>query len=197
MKSKSDSKIQAGLPINKHLILFVSQRVTDKRKGMEYFVDAISKLVEKDPKMKEHTGVAILGGHSDEIATQLCLPVYPLGYVSDENKIVNIYNAADIFVLPSLEDNLPNTIMESMACGTPCIGFNVGGIPEMIDHQINGYVAKYKDADDLANGIHWVLEEADYKLLSDNAIHKVAQQYSQRTVAMKYIEVYNEALSSK
>jgi glycosyltransferase involved in cell wall biosynthesis len=84
-----------------------------------------------------------------------------------------------------------------MACGTPCIGFNVGGIPEMIDHQINGYVAKYKDADDLANGIHWVLEEADYKLLSDNAIHKVAQQYSQRTVAMKYIEVYNEALSSK
>ena len=52
-----------------------------------------------------------------------------------------MYNAADLFVLPSLEDNLPNTIMEAMACGVPCVGFKSGGIPEMIDHRKNGYVA--------------------------------------------------------
>ena len=65
--------------------------------------------------------------------------------------MVAAYSCADLFVIPSLEDNLPNTIMESMACGTPCVGFEIGGIPEMIDHRVNGYVANYKDAGDLAN----------------------------------------------
>ena len=88
-----------------------------------------------------------------------------------------MYNAADLFVLPSLEDNLPNTIMEAMACGVPCVGFKSGGIPEMIDHRKNGYVAEYKSAEDLAEGMRWVLSEADYD----------------ESVAMKYIEVYNQA----
>lgn len=69
-------------------------------------------------------------------------------------------------MLPSLEDNLPNTIMEALACGIPCVGFSVGGIPEMIEHTVNGYVAASQDATDLASGIHWVLEEADYQKLS-------------------------------
>jgi glycogen synthase len=70
--------------------------------------------------------------------------------VGDERSIVQIYRAADVFVLPSLSENLPNTIMEAMACGVPSIGFRVGGIPEEIDHQKNGYVAQYCDAADLA-----------------------------------------------
>ena len=56
----------------------------------------------------------------------------------------------------------------------PQFGFNVGGIPEMIDHQVNGYVARYKDPEDLATGIHWVLEVSDYKQLNENAVHKVS-----------------------
>ena len=108
-----------------------------------------------------------------------------------------IYNSADAFVLPSLEDNLPNTIMESMACGVPSIGFRVGGIPEMIDHQQNGYVANYRDIEDLASGIHWVLEEADRAALKQACLQKVAQSYSQHAVALKYIEVYNEAMAYK
>lgn len=79
--------------------------------------------------------MAILGGHSEDVAEKLSLPAFPLGYVSDEKTIVQIYSSADVFVLPSLEDNLPNTIMEAMACGVPSVGFKVGGIPEMIDHQ--------------------------------------------------------------
>jgi glycosyltransferase involved in cell wall biosynthesis len=194
---RKEARLRVNLPADKQLILFVSQRVTDERKGMAYFVEAINKLVAEHPEMKDHAGVAILGGHSEEVADQMPLPVYSLGYVSDEKTIVNIYNSADVFVLPSLEDNLPNTIMEAMACGVPCVGFRVGGIPEMIDHQQNGYVAKFKDVDDLAYGIHWVLSEADAQALSQQAIHHVTVNYSQTSVAMRYIEVYNQVMARK
>lgn len=83
-----------------------------------------------------------------------------------------------------------------MSCGVPCVGFEVGGIPEEIDHMQNGYVARYKSAEDLAAGIRWVLFESDYKSLSDNAVKKVASHYSQQAVAMKYISVYEKTLKN-
>lgn len=194
---KKEARMVAGLPLDRRIILFVSQRVTDRRKGMDYFIEAINILVEHHPEMRDNTGIAVLGGHSEDVADSLALPVYPLGYVSDERKIVNVYNSADVFVLPSLEDNLPNTIMESLACGVPCVGFKVGGIPEMIEHKKNGYVAVMRDSTDLAYGIRWVLDEADYDGLSKDALHKVAVSYSQDSVAMKYIELYNQAMAFK
>lgn len=196
-ENREEARLYAGLPEGKKLILFVSQRVTDKRKGMDYFITAINKMVEAHPEMKDDCGIAILGGKAEELADKLPLPSYPLGYVSEEKKIASIYNSVDLFVLPSLEDNLPNTIMEAMACGVPCVGFNTGGIPEMIDHLKNGYVAEYKSSDDLARGIHWVLSEADHQSLSNEAMKKVNQYYSQYAVAMKYIEAYNQAMALK
>lgn len=192
---KAEARRRLSLPQDKRLILFVSQRITDKRKGMDYLAEACSKLAADCPVMKETTAIAILGGKADEMAGRLPFPVHALGYVSDPQKIVEAYTAADIFVLPSLEDNLPNTIMEAMACGLPCVGFNAGGIPEMIDHRKNGYVAAYKNADDLAEGIRWTLQDADYGTLSGNAVHKVAVAYSQQSVAMRYIEIYNQAIA--
>ena len=120
-----------------------------------------------------------------------------MGYVNDEQRIVDVYNATDVFVLPSLSENLPNTIMEAMACGVPCVGFKVGGIPEEIDHKKNGYVAEYRSSEDLARGIRWILSESDYAQLSDNAVHKVVQCYSQQSVAMKYLDVYHQAQAFK
>ena len=193
-------KLQArealGLPLGKHVILFVSQRVTDKRKGLDYLVEAVNRMAVQDSSLKDNTAIAVLGGHSEEVADLLPLPVFPLGYVSDESKIVKVYNAADVFVLPSLEDNLPNTIMEAMACGVPCVGFNIGGIPEMIGHLKSGYVAKAADADDLARGIKWVLDFKGEEL-SKEARRKVLNSYSQQSVAIKYIELYQETALSK
>ena len=196
-QDKKQARQTLDLPTDRRIILFVSQRVTDPRKGISYFVDAVSRLVQQHPEMKDNTGVAILGGHAEEVASQLALPSYPLGYVSDPSRIVNVYNAADVFVLPSLEDNLPNTIMEAMACGVPCVGFHVGGIPEMITHQVNGYVAKERDAADLAQGIRYVLAEADYESLSRDCLHQVAQKYSQQSVASRYIEEYQYSMTPK
>ena len=87
--------------------------------------------------------------------------------------------------------------MEAMACGVPAIGFRVGGIPEEIDHKKNGYVAQYRDVDDLARGLRWVLCEADYNELSRQAVRKVSRSYSQTSVAVRYIEVYQHALAQK
>lgn len=194
---KTQARMAANLPLDKKIILFVSQKVTDVRKGMDYFVEALGKFVASSPETRENTVVAILGGHAEDVAERIPLKAFPLGYVSEEKRIVNIYNAADVFVLPSLEDNLPNTIMEAMACGVPCVGFKVGGIPEMIDHMRNGYVAKFRDSDDLAKGMQWVLTGSDIGNLSDNCLKKVVASYSQHSVAIKYIEVYNQALAFK
>ena len=196
-QDKKQARRAFGLPENKQLILFVSQRVTDERKGVNYFIGALQQLVTEHPAMKQNTGVVILGGHSAEVAARLPIPAYALGYVSDAEKIASVYNSTDLFVLPSLEDNLPNTIMEAMACGIPCVGYRVGGLPEEIDHLKNGYVAAYKDVNDLARGIYWVLNEAEYDVLSTQAIEKVISCYSQKAVSLRYIEVYNQALAFK
>ena len=196
-KDQQEARKRAGLPLDKKIILFVSQRVNDRRKGMDFMIEAIDKMIAEHPEMKDTAAVAILGGHSEDFTGHLRLPAYPLGYVSDEKKIVDVYNSADVFVLPSLEDNLPNTVMEAMACGVPCVGFKVGGITEEIDHEKNGYVAQYRDSSDLAKGIYWVMEEADRAALSESAVKKVASSYSQHLIALKYIEVYNHALAFK
>ena len=135
------------------LILFGSVKITDKRKGILYFIDSCKLLAEEHPELKEKLGVVVLGNRSDQLANMLPFQVFPQEFLMDDHKIADIYNSVDLYATPSLEENLPNTIMEAMACGVPCVGFNVGGIPEMIDHLHNGYVAEYKSVEDFTNGI--------------------------------------------
>ena len=183
---------ELGLPADKRLVLFVSQRATNPYKGMQYLTEACQQLSCQYPEMTDNTAVVILGGHAEEVTQQLPFESYPLGYVNDEQRIVKVYNAADVFVLPSLSENLPNTIMEAMACGVPCIGFNIGGIPEEIDHRKTGYVAAYRDAADLAKGIHWVLFESTADEVSAACLKKVKHNYSQQSVAQRYIDIYED-----
>ena len=194
---RSASRQALQLPTEGNVILFVSQRVTDERKGISYFIEALQLLIKEHPELKDHTTVAILGGHADEVASRLPLPAHALGYIDDEQTIVSAYNAADVFVTPSLEDNLPNTIMEAMACGVPCVGFRVGGIPEMIDHLRNGFLAAPRNSSQLAQGIAWVLGHADRDALQRDALRKVAHNYSQQSVALRYTEIYHQALAQK
>lgn len=83
-----------------------------------------------------------------------------------------------------------------MACGIPCVGFNVGGIPEMIDHLHNGYVAQYKSSEDLANGIYWTLTDPGYNSLSEQAYRKVVTHYSEQVIAKKFTDLYNKVTGS-
>lgn len=182
-------KIRArlGLPEDKRLILFGALDPANKRKGIDYLVSAIP-LVEAD------IALAVFGHAKAEIAKNFTVPVYSLGYLSDESLIRDVYAAVDCYATPSLEENLPNMIMESMACGTPCVGFQIGGIPEMIDHKSNGYLAKYKNAEDFARGIDWVLEHNTGGGLAEACIKKVETNYSESVVSSRYVDIYNQLL---
>ena len=196
-RDRQEAKTALGLPADKKVVLFVAQKVTDERKGAQFLVDALNQLSASNKALAEECVVALLGGRADELTARIDIPSYPLGYVYGDKNIARIYNAADVFVIPSMEDNLPNTVMEAMACGVPCVGFNVGGIPEMIDHTQNGYVANAGSTVDLCHGICWTLFEADYAALQDSCLAKVARCYSQESVAQRYTEVYNRALAQK
>lgn len=178
-----------GLPIDKPLLLFGAAKISDQRKGAEFFIKACQLLA-------SHLTIEIIlmGNSGDELPLLFPFKTHSLGYLSNERQIAQAYSCADIFIIPSLEDNLPNTIMEAMACGTPCVGFATGGIPEMIDHLQNGYVAEYKSAEDLANGIRWVLEHPDKDSLSKACVEKVKRCYAEEIVAKQYIRLYQDLL---
>ena len=191
-RNKKEARILCQLPTDKKLVLFGSVKITDKRKGIDYFVEACNLLAEKHPELIESVGIVAFGKGCEVLKPLVPFPVYSLNYVSDDHKMVNIYNAVDLYTTPSLEENLPNTIMEAMACGVPCVGFKVGGIPEMIDHLHNGYVATYLSAEDFANGIYWTLKESEYSHLAEEAHRKVVSHYAESVVVKRYIDVYNK-----
>ena len=196
-RDKQAARHKLGLPMDKQLLLFGSMKTSDKRKGIDYLVNACELLAKSHPDFCKQLGVVILGKESNLYESLFPFPIYSMNYVNSEKELADIYNAVDLYVTPSLQDNLPNTIMEAMACGIPCVGFNVGGIPEMIDHLHNGYVADYKSAEDFANGIHWALSEGEYESLSQEAHRKVLTSYSESAVAKRYIEVYNKIMGNK
>ncbi|WP_293667301.1 glycosyltransferase family 4 protein [uncultured Parabacteroides sp.] len=190
-RNKSDARVLLHLPEDKSLLLFAAAKLSDKRKGANYLIEACSVLKQCYTDKIE---IVLMGNGSEELCRALPFKVNSLGYISDQATMVAAYSCADLFVIPSLEDNLPNTIMESMACGTPCVGFATGGIPEMIDHKINGYVANCMDASDLANGIQWILEHKDWQVLSDACVKKVQVNYAEEVVAKRYIELYKSII---
>lgn len=193
-KNRKEIRQSLNLPQDKKLILFGSVKITDKRKGIDYLIEACNILAQKHPETKEKVGVMVMGNKSEYLEGRLPFEVFTIPYETEEQKIANIYNAADMFATPSLEENLPNMVMEAMACGLPCLGFNIGGIPEMIDHLHNGYVAEYRSAEDFAKGINYLLFE-DSCCMSEAAIRKVHECYDENIVAQKYIEVYNSLMS--
>src|SRR5262249_21380864 len=114
-------------------------------------------------------------------------PIHPYGWVYDELTMSLLYAAADVYVLPSLLENLPNTIIEAMACGTPTVAFAVGGIPDLLTHRQEGYLAKPFDVEDLAAGIEWCLTSRDVsEHLGSAARRKVEARFTNEAQARSY-----------
>lgn len=173
-----------NLPKDKKIILFGAYGgKSDKYKGWSYLESAISKLKRND------IIIVLLGGEiSDEEKKQLKYPIYSFGYLYDEYSTVLLYNSTDVYVTPSLAENFPNTILESLSCGTPVVGFNVGGIPDLIKHKQTGYLAEYKNDIDLANGISWILNHSN-KYTKDQLHNIICDNYSQDIIIKKHKEL--------
>lgn len=181
-----------NLPQNKQLILSGALSVTSNpRKGFHFLQPALRKLSYSE--WQGRLELVIFGSSEPTNQPDLGFRSHYLGRLSDEISLSLVYAAADVFVAPSSQDNLPNTVMEALACGTPCIAFNIGGMPELIEHKQNGYLAQPFDTEDLAYGIAWILEDRiRYQRLRDRAREKVEQEFTKEQQASRYLSLFNE-----
>ncbi|MBN2807640.1 MAG: glycosyltransferase family 4 protein [Prolixibacteraceae bacterium] len=178
------------LPSHRQLVLFGAANLNDPRKGLSYFLEVLE-LVKAD------FDIVVFGKNSVLMKQQSRYKVHDFGLIASAEKMKALYQAADVFVLPSLQDNLPNTVMESLACGTPVVAFETGGIPEMVDHLVNGYIARYQSSSELAAGIEWVLKNNTGNVLGKAAREKVLRVYSEEVVAQQYLQLYEKVLNEK
>lgn len=192
--NKTEARKKLNLPADKFLILFVSMTVKDERKGFSYLKRTLKKLFETNKQ--NNIELVVLGAAEESLIQDLSFKTNLLGRLNEAKEIAKLYSAVDLFVAPSLEDNLPNTVMESLSCGTPVAAFNIGGMKDMIDHKQNGFLAKEKDEEDLMKGILWYLNltEEDKKFIRANARQKVLNNFTPGIVGKKYQEFYRSLL---
>ncbi|GAB3960909.1 glycosyltransferase family 4 protein [Spirosoma harenae] len=176
-------------------LLFGSANVTDSRKGFKYFAEALQLLHQQFPDLRPE--ILVFGKGRSYLFNELPYPIRHLGLLTSEDDIVAAYNAADAMIVPSLEDNLPNTVIEALACGTPVVGFRTGGIPEMIDHEENGYLADIGSAQQLADGIAFILTHENPETLRKNARQSAENRFSEEVVARQHIELYQKLMSER
>ncbi|HEB87778.1 MAG TPA: glycosyltransferase [Gammaproteobacteria bacterium] len=181
-----------GLPEDKKLILFVEGSwATDKRKGFHLLADALKRLeAEVNPESYQ---LVVFGKSSGD--DSFPMKTLYLGRLHDEISMALVYAAADVFVAPSTEENLANTVLESLSCGTPVVAFDIGGMPDMIAHKKNGYLVPGFDTGAMARGIQWVVEDDQrWKGLSDQARATVVQSYTLQQSASRYMDLYKGLL---
>lgn len=192
-KDKKKAREFLGLDKDAKVILFISQHFTeDERKGGKYLHEALSLL---DKATKRDVTLLIVGECNKEDLNKFPLRVSHIGYVNSHELLVNLYASSDIMVLPTLAENLPNTILESMACGTPVVAFDVGGISEAVVHMRTGYLAKLKDTQDLSNGIKLLLTESG--LLNDMRVYGrklIEDRFTKEKEVQNFLNLYYHSI---
>jgi glycosyltransferase involved in cell wall biosynthesis len=191
---QKSERAKHALPEDKFLILFGSANLNDKRKGFVFLKEALLLLYKNHPEL--HTKIGLVTFGKSTIGDEIPFALYDKQFITDEETIASLYQCADVFMLPSLQDNLPNTIMESLASGTPVVAFKTGGIPEMISHGKTGYLADYKSPVDLYNGIKWIVNHKDPVFVRSQCREKVLNEYSEKIISSKYYALYNSLLSN-
>ena len=176
----------------KYVILFGAAKITDKRKGFNFLAQALKTIHEKNPNIAKDIELLIFGSGTSQAVKDLPFSCKSAGYIGSEKDISLVYNASDVYVIPSLEDNLPNTVMEALSCAVPCVAFNTGGLPQLIDNGQNGYLAPLRDSNALAECILNVILNKNYTELCHNARNKVEANFSQTVIVMKYNEIYRQ-----
>jgi glycosyltransferase involved in cell wall biosynthesis len=184
---KFKARASLNLPQDRFVILIGAAFINNKRKGIKYALEAIS-LLDSEPY------VLAVGGQSDDLLKQK-FPIRCAGYIQDKTELAHYYSAADVFVFPTLADNHPLAAIEAMACGTPVIGFRTGGVPEIIDHNINGWLVDQKDVSGLVSALNTVMSDsARLPEWAENGLNKVKKCYNPELFLMRHRDLYESLL---
>lgn len=194
---KTFAREQLGLSPDKFIFLtgFMPSR-KDMHKGTGYLMQSLDLLAEREGINKDKIELVVFGNRNEKD-----VPVFPfkttfLGTINDDIKLAQCYASADAFLIPSLEDNLPYTVMESLACGTPVVAFTTGGIPDMVQHQHNGYLATYRSAESFTEGMAWILNHVDKETLRKQARQTVMDKFSETVIAKQHLALYQQITKS-
>lgn len=189
-RDKAEAKKDLGLDPQKKYLLFAAARLDAPKKGWKELLRALDWYQSLYPE--DQVELLLMGQIKNGDALHgLGLPYHSLGHLNP-NQVVAYYQAADAYVHPSLEENLPNTIMEAMACGTPCVGFAVGGIPEMIASDRGALVPCFEEKT-MAEALHHVLENS--LDLGKHAAEFVRNRYEAQAIAQQYEQAYRQSLA--
>jgi glycosyltransferase involved in cell wall biosynthesis len=180
-----------GLPIEARIVLFVSESTTKRRKGFTYLSESLASLTDVP-------GINIISLGKGIPPAPASIPHFHLGSLENDRLLALAYSAADVFVIPSLQDNLPNTVLESFACGTPVIGFDIGGIPDMVRPRETGLLIPSGDVPALREAIRdLLLNDEKRAALSVNCRKTALTEYSLPIQARRYLSVYQSMLDKQ
>ncbi|MHC4052571.1 glycosyltransferase [Bradyrhizobium sp. 25ACV] len=188
---QATARRQLGLPTEGRLLMFGALGATeDPRKGFRFLKRAIEHLAAEAPR---DVACVIFGNDSIGPGAPLAgLRVYQLGRINSEEKLALAYSAADVFIAPFLEDNLPNVVLEAIACGTPVAAFAVGGISEAVEHGRNGYLAPVEDVVELARGVSWLLDRAGQTGMRSTVRAVAEARFDIRVCGTRYRALFEE-----
>ncbi len=189
-RDKSACRKKHNLPQNKKIILFVAAGGKNNEwKGWEYTEAVISHFQKKE----ECVLVCIGGDKSEKKASN---EIIYIPYVEDKNILAEYFSSADVFLFTSIAENLPLVVLEAMGAGTPVVSFDVGGVKEVVTHKKNGYIAEYKNADDLIRGVEYIfsLPTNELQEMSDQSAQKVKDNFSMKIMVDKYLELYKSII---
>jgi len=177
-----------GLRDDHAVVLFAADNVSDYRKGMDLLVTAFDGLDVGRPL----TLVAMGGGDA-----KLPEGSVALGRLENPHLMSFLYSAADVFVLPTRADNLPNVLIEAMACGTPCVSFRLGGVPDVVRNGETGLLAQPENVTSLRESIARIVYDDELRSrMSSNCRQVAVAEYSDTLIAARYSSVYDELLEA-
>jgi len=188
---RCQEKEKLGFPIDRHLILFGGKNsLHDHNKGFDLLFSALRALPDK---IRKNSDVVVFGDRKDWQFPDCDIKIHNLGIVTDEAFLVTIYRAADVLVLPSRQENLPNVLLEAMSCGTPCVAFDIGGVGEIIDNNVTGYVCKPYEIGEMSAAIASIVSDQTLKDdFSDQCRAKIMRDFALDIVTSRYLGLYSE-----
>ena len=192
----AEARAVLGLPQDKQLVLFGALSATeDPRKGFQFLIPALQSL--SNSGWQDKVELVVFGSSQPEKPIDLGFKTHYLGSLKDEG-LQQAYSAADVTIVPSIQESFGQTASEALACGSPVVAFNATGLKDIVEHQVSGYLVKPYEVRDLAEGIAWILEDATrHQQLCSNARQRAVTEFALDVQARQYVSLYRELLELK